>query len=216
MLVLERTKSSANQRTLTPARAPGLGGTQATSGRISSEPGPQTPDPGRRRVGAGGDFFTVISPGAKTRSWRGAGRGHAPTRTFHARSQLPAQSGLCLCPVPALPGRCRRAPRRGKGGAGHAEARRIRSRARLSRRQAGPLRGAAPAQPSRGAGPSPGPGVPRLCPVRRAGAKLKSPRCRLRLLGRRPGLAAAWAVARPGRAKDASGRFARSGSCGPG
>lgn len=210
---MERTKSSAKYRTLTPARAPGLGGTEATSGRISSELGPPNPRPGAAR---GRDFFTVTSPGAKTRSWRGAGRGHAPTRTFHARSQLPAQSGLCLCPVPSLPGRCSGAPRRGKGGAGQAEAQRIRSPARLSRRKAGTLRGAAPAQPPRGAGPFPGPGVQRLCPVRRAGAKLKSPRCRLRLLGGRPGLAAAWAVARPGRAKDASGRFARSGSCGPG
>lgn len=117
MLVWERTESSASHRTLTPARAPGRGGTEATSGRISSEPGPPNPRPGAAG-GGGRDFFTVISPGAKPRSWRGAGRGHAPTRTFHARSQLPAQSGLCLRPVPSLPGRCSGAPRRGKGGAG--------------------------------------------------------------------------------------------------
>lgn len=46
-------------------------------------------------------------------------RGRAPTRTFHARSQLPAQSGLCLGPpVTPSPGSSNGAPRRGKGSAG--------------------------------------------------------------------------------------------------
>lgn len=35
---------------------------------------------------------------------RGAGRGRAPTRTFHARRQLPAQSGLCLGFLSRRPG----------------------------------------------------------------------------------------------------------------
>lgn len=93
------------------------GGTEATPGRISSEPGP--PD---RRMPKGRDFSDATSRGAKTHSWRGAGRGRTPTRSFHARGQLPAQSGLCLGPRPLAPrkqqpqlpegGRARRGPPR--------------------------------------------------------------------------------------------------------
>lgn len=89
--VLERTDFSAKYRTLKAACAPG--GTEATPGRISSEPGPPNRIVARRRA-----FFDATSGGAKTRSWLGAGRGRAPTRSFHARGQLPAQSGLCLGP----------------------------------------------------------------------------------------------------------------------
>lgn len=111
VLVLERTNSSPKYRTLTAPCAPG--GTEATPGRISSEPGP--PD---RRVARGRDFFNATSPGAKTRSWRGAGRGRAPTRSFHARGQLPAQSGLCLGPRPLAPGKQQRSSQKGEGRGG--------------------------------------------------------------------------------------------------
>lgn len=192
-------------RTLTPARAPGWV-TDPTPGRVSSKPGP--PD---RRAVRGRDFSDETSLGAKTRSWRGAGRGRAPTRTFHARSQLPAQSGLCLgplCPRPregaAEPPEGGRA-RRGRE-AGSAKAPSVPSRARLSGRMAGTRRQPAPAEPSRGAGPAPGPGAQRG----RLGRGAGSPRGGLRPQGRRPGLAAAWAVARPGRAKDAPRLLARA------
>lgn len=70
------------------------GETEETSGRISSEPGPRD-----RRVARGCDFFPEMCPGAKTRSWRGVGKGHALRRTCHARGQFLAQSGLCLGPL---------------------------------------------------------------------------------------------------------------------
>lgn len=104
------------------------GETEETSGRISSEPGP--PD---RRVARGCDFFPEMCPGAKTRSWRGVGKGHALRRTFHARGQLLAQSGLCLGPLfpssreaaadPPEKGRARqRAPRFRRSPAGRVSA----------------------------------------------------------------------------------------------
>lgn len=97
-----------NPCTLTPARAPR--GTKATPGR---ELRTGTP---RRESGAGGRFprRSETSPGAKTRSWRGAGRGRASTRTFHARGQLPAQSGLCLGPLSLRPWETAAAPREGE------------------------------------------------------------------------------------------------------
>lgn len=203
VLVLERTNSSPKYRTLTAPCAPG--GTEATPGRISSEPGP--PD---RRVARGRDFFNATSPGAKTRSWRGAGRGRAPTRSFHARGQLPHKVGFVSAPVPSPPGNSSAAPRRGKGAGGSAKARPVPSRARLSGRRAGTRRRAAPAEPSRGAGPAAGPGAQRGRLGRRAGARLRSPSGGLRPRGRSLGVAAAWAVARPGRAKDAPRRSARA------
>lgn len=124
VLVLDRTKSSAKDRTLTPARAPRLGVTEATSGRISSEPGPPNLRPGAAR---GRDFSTVTSPGAKTRSWRGAGSGHAPTRTFHARinsphvprpQPTPRTKWALSLPCPLTPWTLQRSPRKGEGRGG--------------------------------------------------------------------------------------------------
>lgn len=85
-------------------------GAEATPGRESA---PRSRPPDRRAMG---NISDATSLGAETRSWQGRGGG-APMRTFHARRQLPAQSGFvwssCLAPPPRAgavepPGRARR------------------------------------------------------------------------------------------------------------
>lgn len=135
-----------------------------------------------------------------------AGRGEGARADAHIprpRSAPRTKWALSQPPGPSPPGSSRGAPKRGKGSAGSAQAPRVPSRARLSGRTAGTRRRAAPPEPSRGAGPAAGPGAQRGRLGRRAGARLSSPSGGLRPRGRRPQLAAAWAVARPGRAKDA-------------
>lgn len=66
----------------------------------------------------GRDFSDATSLGAKTHSWLGAGRGRTPTRSFHARGQLPAQSGLCLGPRPLAPGKQQLSSQKGEGRGG--------------------------------------------------------------------------------------------------
>lgn len=136
-------------------------------GRGDSRPGVgsevATPRIGGRRWGSISRTRRVWDP--RLAAGRGAGRGRAPTRTFHARRQLPAQSGLCLgllSPRTPTPGRSSGAPREGRGGeAKRGAPRPHRSPAR--RVSAGGCRapGAALRQPShRGArGPLSGPGL---------------------------------------------------------
>lgn len=166
-------------------------------------------DPPDRRAAMGRDFSDATSLGAETRSWQGRGEGaradaHIPRppptpRTKWALSWFPVPSH----PRPGQeqwspPGRARRG-----GEAGSAQAPPVPSPARISGRMPGTRRRAAPAEPSRGAGPGPGPQLGTL------GRCVGSPSGGLRPQGRRPGSAAAWAVARPRRAKDAPRLFAR-------
>lgn len=199
------TNSSTKYRTLTPVRS-------RVGDRGDSRPrqlGARTPGP---KGGEGARFLQRDESGSVDSQLAG----RAPTRTFHARSQLPAQSGLCLSPLSPRPretgeespewGRARRG-----GEAGRAKAPPVPNPARLSGRMAGIRRRAAPAEPSRGAGPALGPEAQRGRLGRRVGARLRSPNGGLRPQGRRPGLAAAWAVAQRRQAKDARAAV-RSGS----
>lgn len=149
--VLETTDFSAKYRTLKAACAPG--GAEATPGRISSEPGPPNPRVARRR-----DFFDATSWGAKTRSWRGAGRGRAPTAHSTPAANSPHKVGFVSAPVPSPPGNSSAAPRGGRARRGAPRPR----RSPAGRVSAGGQRalGAAQRQPShRGARvPFPGPG----------------------------------------------------------
>lgn len=142
----------------------------------------------------------------------GGARGSGARRRAHSTpaANSPHKVGFVSAPVPSPPGNSSAALRRGKGAAGSAKAPPVPSPARLSGRTAGTRRRAAPAEPSWGAGPAPGPGAQRGRLGRRAGARLRSPSGGLRPRGRSLGVAAAWAVARPGRAKDAPRRSARA------
>lgn len=199
------TNSSTKYRTLTPVRS-------RVGDRGDSRPrqlGARTPGP---KGGEGARFLQRDESGSVDSQLAG----RAPTRTFHARSQLPAQSGLCLSPLSPRPRETGEEPpewgraRRG-GEAGRAKAPPVPNPARLSGRMAGIRRRAAPAEPSRGAGPALGPEAQRGRLGRRVGARLRSPNGGLRPQGRRPGLAAAWAVAQRRQAKDARAAV-RSGS----
>lgn len=157
------------------------------------------------------DFSDATSLGSETRSWQGRGEGaradaHIPRppptpRTNWALSRSPVPSH----PHPGQeqwspPGRARRG-----GEVGSAQAPPVPSPARLSGRMPGTRRRAAPAEPSRGAGPALGPGAQ----LGTLGRCVGSPSGGLRPQCHRPGPAAAWAVARPRRAKDAQRLFAR-------
>lgn len=155
------------------------------------------------------DFSDATSLGAETRSWQGRGEGaradaHIPRPPPTPRTKW----ALSPSPVPShpRPGQEQWSPpgkaRRG-GEAGSAQAPPVPSPARLSGRMPGTRRRAAPAEPSRGAGPAPGPQLGTL------GRCAGSPGGGLRPQDRRPGSAAAWAVARPRWAKDAPRLFAR-------
>lgn len=168
-------------------------------------------EPPDRRAAMGLDFSDATSLGSETRSWQGRGEGaradaHIPRppptpRTKWALSRSPVPSH----PHPGQeqwspPGRARRG-----GEAGSAQAPPVPCPARLSGRMPGTRRRSAPAEPSRGAGPAFGPGAQ----LGTLGRCVGSPSGGLRPQGRRPGPAAAWAVARPRRAKDAQRLFAR-------
>lgn len=174
------------------------------------------PRPPGRRAARGRDFSHATSPRLAAGRVRGGGarrRTHSPPG---ANSQLPAQNGLCLGPLSPRPRKKQqRSPPKGErcGGkekAGRAKAPPMPRRARLSGQTTDARGRAAPAEPSRGAGPVPGPGAQPCRLERRTAAGLRSPSGGLGPRGRRPGLAAAWAVTRPGRAKDAPQLFARA------
>lgn len=192
-----------NSRTLTSARAPVA--TEATPGRASSEPGP----PGGRA--ALGDDFSDATRHSGSQDSQLAGRGEGARADAHIPRPRPtpltkwALSG----PLSPRPQKQRQSPQKGSGRGGEAkaasaEAQRVPSRPRLSGRTASTWRRAAPAEPSQGTGPA----AQRDQLGRLAGARLRSPSGGLRPRGRCLALAAAWAVARPGRAKDAPWLFA--------
>lgn len=153
-------------------------------------------DPPDWRAAMRRDFSDATSLGAETRSWQGRGEGaradaHIPRppptpRTKWALSRSPVPSH----PRPGQeqwspPGRARRG-----GEAGSAQAPPVPSPARLSGRMPGTRR-------------------PAMARLGTLGRCVGSPSGGLRPQDRRPGSAAAWAVARPRRAKDAPRLFAR-------
>lgn len=165
-----------------------------------------------RTGGWRGGALSSMRRAGEPRLAAGGARGGGARRRAHSTpaANSPHKVGFVSGPRPLTPGKQQRNSQRGKGAAGSAKASPVPSRARLSGRTAGTRRRSAPAEPSRGAGPVPGPGVQRGRLGRRAEARLRSPSGGLRPRGRSLGVAAAWAVARPAWAKDAPRRSARA------
>lgn len=166
------------------------------------------PRTGRRRGGAISSPRRVGEPKLAA----GGARGGGTRRPAHSTPAATPRTKWALSqpPGPSLSGSCGGAPRTGTGAARSPKAQPFPSQARLSGQKSVTGRSAAPAEPSRGAGPAPGPGAQRGCRERRAGARLRSLSDGLPLQGCCPELAVAGAVARPGRAKDAPQLFARA------
>lgn len=174
-------------------------------------------EPGELRVGtpgregdAGERFLARDKSGSRDSQL--AGRREGTRGDAHIPRPRPTPRTKWALSAPPPPRLLEPSPQRGQGARGwvsktrSARPRRsqpVPSRARLSGRTA-------PAKPSRGAVPAPGPGAQRDRLGRRTGASPRSPSGGLRPRGRCPRPAAAWAVARPGRAEDAPWLSARA------
>lgn len=215
-------------RVPTPTRRPGT----PLAARASPSAKPSRGRPGTR-PGAGGPGDTgregrLRAVRAPRRRWgprlvpeprlaAGGARGAGARRRAHSTPAATPCTKWALSGPPfrspagsssGAPPERRRARRR--GGGWDSQGLEVPSRARLSGRTAGTGRRAALTEPSPGAGPTPGSGAQQEPLGQRAGAEQRSPSGGLRPRGRCPRPAAAWAVARPGRAKDAPWLCARA------